>query len=273
MLKEKWSHLWAACCMFTRLPLWRIWCAPAEAYAYTVHHWMVAGGLLAAFMACLTFFGVYPWVPVSLTVLFLILGNLFVTGAFHEDGLADFFDGFGGGTSRERILEIMKDSHIGTYGVLALMGYFLLLFVSIGEWTSDFEGLYHAPLACVLVYVVTAVWSRFLASFVPATLDYARTAETAKVKTVYAPWSVATYTYMGVVAALTFVAFLLLFPYSMKGLIAWFVVPMLVLVVLYRTMKKNIQGYTGDCCGAAVLLCELSMHITMAILAYQHVNL
>lgn len=272
MLKEKWSHLWAACCMFSRLPLWRIWCAPAPAYAYTVHHWMVAGGLLAALMGGVAFFGAYPWMPVPLAVLFLMLGNLFLTGAFHEDGLADFFDGFGGGTSRERILEIMKDSHIGSYGVLALIGYFLLLFVSIGEWASDFYGLYQAPLACFLIYVVTAVWSRFWASFVPATLSYARTAEAAKVKTVYAPWSVATYIYMGVVAVVTFVLFQLLFPYDLKGLIAWFVAPMLVLAVVYRLMQKNIQGYTGDCCGATVLLCELSMHLTMAFLAYRHIT-
>ena len=271
-MKEKLSHLWAACCLFTRIPLWKIWSAPAEAYPYAVHHWMVAGGLIAALLGSVAFFLLYAVIPVSLTVLSLIIGGLFVSGAFHEDGLADFFDGFGGGTSKERILEIMKDSHIGTYGVLALIGYFLLLFVSLGEWTSDFFGLYHAPWACFLVYVVTAVWSRFLASFIPATMTYARTAEGAKTKMIYAPWTTWDYIYMVALAVLTFIAFLCLFPYQMKGLIAWFLVPVLVLMVLVHLMKKNIGGYTGDCCGATVLLCELSMHITMAILTYNHIN-
>ncbi len=43
------------------------------------------------------------------------------TGAFHEDGLADTFDGLGGGATRERALEIMKDSRLGTFGTAALV--------------------------------------------------------------------------------------------------------------------------------------------------------
>lgn len=271
-MKDKLTHLWAAFCLFTRLPLWRIWNVSAEAYPHAIHYWMVAGGVVAALLGGVTFFLLYSWLPVSLTVLFYILAGLFISGAFHEDGLADFFDGFGGGTTKERILEIMKDSHIGTYGVLALISYFLLTFVSIGEWASDFMGLYKAPQACFLIVVVTAVWSRFLAMFVPATLPYARTAEAAKVKMVYAPWNISVYLYMFIFAALIFVTFLLLFPYKMNGLLFWFTTPVLMLVALYSLMKKNIGGYTGDCCGATVLLCELSMHITMAALAYYHIT-
>ena len=46
---------------------------------------------------------------------------IMITGAFHEDGLADFCDGFGGGYSKEQILVIMKDSRIGVYGAIALV--------------------------------------------------------------------------------------------------------------------------------------------------------
>ena len=53
--------------------------------------------------------------------------RLLLTGALHEDGLADFIDGTGGGSTRERILEIMKDSRIGSYGVIGLVIYFMLL--------------------------------------------------------------------------------------------------------------------------------------------------
>lgn len=268
----KLSHLWAACCLFTRLPLWRIWSVPADCYPYAVHHWMLAGGFVAALWGGLIFFGVYPWLPTSVSVLMLVLGNLFISGAFHEDGLADFFDGFGGGTSKERILEIMKDSHIGTYGVLALIGYLLATYVCIGEWSSDFQGLYHAPLACFEVYVVTAVWSRFLASFLPATLQYARNAETAKVKMIYAPWTVSTYIYMFIVAIAAFMAFCVLFPYRIECMLLLFLTPVVIFAFLYCYVKSKIQGYTGDCCGAVVLLCELSMNVVMAILAYYHIT-
>ena len=60
-----------------------------------------------------------------------VISRLFVTGCLHEDGLADCFDAFGGGTTRERTLAIMKDSHIGSYGVIGLIGYFALLWMLI----------------------------------------------------------------------------------------------------------------------------------------------
>ena len=55
-----------------------------------------------------------------------VAATVAVTGALHEDGLADVADGFGGGATRERKLEIMRDSRIGTYGVCALILSFIL---------------------------------------------------------------------------------------------------------------------------------------------------
>ena len=62
--------------------------------------------------------------PPLAAVAIALSGRLLLTGALHEDGLADFCDGFGGGYTKERILAIMKDSHIGTYGVIGLIIYF-----------------------------------------------------------------------------------------------------------------------------------------------------
>ncbi|MEM6499792.1 MAG: adenosylcobinamide-GDP ribazoletransferase, partial [Pseudomonadota bacterium] len=59
-----------------------------------------------------------------------------LTGAMHEDGLADFWDGLGGGRTSERKLEIMRDSHIGTYGVLALLLCYLALIALLSELTQ-----------------------------------------------------------------------------------------------------------------------------------------
>lgn len=54
--------------------------------------------------------------------------------------LPDFFDGFGGGTSRERILSIMKDSHIGSYGVIGLILYFALLYTLLSSLPLTLAG-------------------------------------------------------------------------------------------------------------------------------------
>src|SRR6266487_5062152 len=59
--------------------------------------------------------------PVPASVLCALIFAAFITNGFHEDGLADTFDGFGGGWTRDRVLEIMRDSRIGSYGTLALI--------------------------------------------------------------------------------------------------------------------------------------------------------
>ena len=58
--------------------------------------------------------------PVTLAVVLATAASLLVTGALHEDGFADACDGLGGGTTRERVLEIMRDSRLGTYGAAGL---------------------------------------------------------------------------------------------------------------------------------------------------------
>ena len=121
------DRIWAAFIFFTRLPFWRIHQPPKECYATVVEHWPLTGWLTGGVMAATLYFGSMV-LPHAIAVLLAIAVRLLMTGALHEDGLADFFDGFGGGgNNRERILTIMKDSHIGTYGVLGLVVYELLL--------------------------------------------------------------------------------------------------------------------------------------------------
>lgn len=125
----------------TRVPLPKWWNAPlpdedAEtdvtvdvtdkgqgmvALADTVRAWPVVGLLVGAFAGLVLWGGAHLGLhPLAAAVLALIAGVL-VTGALHEDGLADVADGFGGGASKAKKLAIMKDSHIGTYGALALV--------------------------------------------------------------------------------------------------------------------------------------------------------
>ena len=76
---------------------------------------MIIGGMTAG-----AFVGLAHLLPVTLAVLVSTVFSLLLTGAFHEDGLADTFDGLGGGQSKDQALEIMKDSRLGTYGAAAL---------------------------------------------------------------------------------------------------------------------------------------------------------
>ena len=109
------KRLLAAFIFFTRLPFGRIMAVPADCFKHVVPYWPIVGWLTGGILAG-TLWLLAQVLPLQVAWIGAIVVRLLVTGCLHEDGLADFCDGFGGGTTRERTLAIMKDSHIGTYG-------------------------------------------------------------------------------------------------------------------------------------------------------------
>ena len=107
-------NILAAFIFFARLPFWEIREVRPECFKHVVPYWPLTGWLTGGIMAGTLWLN-GQILPVSLAWLIAIIARLLVTGCLHEDGLADFLDGFGGGTTRERTLAIMKDSHIGSY--------------------------------------------------------------------------------------------------------------------------------------------------------------
>ena len=200
-----------------------------------------------------TLFGACHILPYPVAVIISIIVRLFLTGALHEDGLADFFDGFGGGTDRQRILTIMKDSHIGTYGVLALIFYFLLLWgilVSLPPMTAVFAILAADPLA--------KMFSAQIVNFMP----YARREEEAKNKTVYrsiSSLSNFSLAFQGLLPSLP-----LIFLTNTDWWLA-ILAPILIVTILFLVVWHKIRGYTGDCCGAICLLAELSFYLAVLL--------
>jgi adenosylcobinamide-GDP ribazoletransferase len=96
-------------------------------------------GLIAAVVyATAHKLGLPAWIAASLAV----AATLAATGCLHEDGLADTADGFGGGETRERKLEIMRDSRIGTYGVCALTLSILLRVAALASFASPIAALW-----------------------------------------------------------------------------------------------------------------------------------
>ncbi len=236
-------NILAAFIFFTRLPFWRIKEVPAEHFRHVVPYWPLVGWLTGGCTA-LTLWLCGQVLPLSLAWIIAIVVRLLITGCLHEDGFADFLDGFGGGTNRERILAIMKDSHIGTYGVIGLILYFLLLLrVSI------------IPLNTLCIIVLCGdCWAKFVASQLPNLLPYARKEEESKAKTVYSRMNIAQFV-IGLVAGTLPIVLL------QREFLPILLCPIFTFAVLYFIMKKRIQGYTGDCCGAMFLMCELSFYI------------
>lgn len=242
----------AAFVFFTRLPFWRLkaFNVSREHYKQVINYWPIVGWLTAVVMVGVLWLSAQI-LPFNVAVLLAIASRLLITGALHEDGLADFFDGFGGGVTRERILAIMKDSHIGTYGVLSLVFYFFILYTVLDSMSLH--------LACIAILAGDPL-CKFIASQITLFLPYARTEETSKAKIVYNKMSVKPF-----VVSLFFGVLPLLLLLGINQYIA-ILFPILIFFFLVFLMKKKIGGYTGDCCGALFLLCELGFYIGMLIL-------
>ena len=254
-------RLLAALTFFTRLPFWRIREIPSEHFKRVVPLWPVVGWLTGGVMAGVLLLCSLV-MPLQLVWILAILARLLLTGALHEDGLADFIDGFGGGTSRERTLAIMKDSHIGTYGVIGLIFYFALLILlpAFGSF-----GDYPAWNLAILVFCGDC-WSKCCAAQLINLLPYARTEETAKNKTVYSRMTLPELLlcfFFGLAPALAFTFGLGWLPRAFCWLLP---VPLAGMLLLMLLMKRRIQGYTGDCCGATFLLCELAFYLSSVLL-------
>ncbi|WP_108822953.1 adenosylcobinamide-GDP ribazoletransferase [Dysgonomonas sp. Marseille-P4361] len=237
----------AAFVFFTRLPLWRLkaFNVSMEHYKQVINYWPVVGWLTAIVMVSVLWLSAQV-LPFSIAVLLAIISRLLITGTLHEDGLADFFDGFGGGATRERILAIMKDSHIGTYGVLSLVVYFMMLYTLLNS--MDLQ------LACIAILTGDPL-CKLIASQITLLLPYARTEETSKAKVVYNKMSVKPF-----IISLFFGLFPLLFLMGMMQYIA-VIFPILIFFILVFLIKRKIGGYAGDCCGALFLVCELSFYL------------
>ena len=243
------DRLFAAFIFFTRLPFWRIHQPRKEAYETVVELWPLTGWLTAGCMAATLYFGSFV-VPTALAAMAAIIVRILITGALHEDGLADFIDGFGGGgTNRRRILDIMKDSHIGTYGVVGLILYFMLLHQSLTILP---------PRITALMILAADPFFKMMTAQLIQMMPYARTAETAKGQVVYRKISIKA-------------GLLLLIQGTLPAIGLWYfaglpylgiAMPTLVFYLLYLLMHRRINGYTGDCCGAVFLLTELTFYLT-----------
>ena len=252
--QTKWyDRIWAALIFFTRLPFWRLHEPSKECYATVVEHWPLAGWITGGVMAGTLYIG-SMYLPYAVAVVLAVVMRLLITGALHEDGLADFLDGFGGGgKDRSRILSIMKDSHIGTYGVLGLVVYELLLVTALYSMT---------PLMAALTILAADPYAKMVTAQLITMMPYARNEEEAKNKTIYRPIS------MGATISLALQGLLPSLPLILLTDTIWWLAvlaPILTVTLLFLLIWRKLQGYTGDCCGAVCLLAELSFYLAVSL--------
>jgi adenosylcobinamide-GDP ribazoletransferase len=252
MVKKEIRVFLTALMFFTRIPVPK---NPGVADLNKSSRYFPLVGIIVGLLGALTYYGAYflfkdPWIAS-----FLSLGaTLLVTGAFHEDGLADVADGFGGGWTKERILEIMKDSRVGAYGVIALIVVLGLKVILVTKLTD-----------ALILYVAAHSVSRIMPVFFLRFMHYSREDDQSKIKplaTQISWWGLFIAIITGllplVIAVLVFhfnvYLFLSLIPCGLLTLyLGWY-------------FKKWIGGYTGDCLGATQQLNEVVFYLSVLAL-------
>jgi adenosylcobinamide-GDP ribazoletransferase len=232
----------------TRIPL-RLPGSPPDGALARAMGWFPLVGLVlgltgAAVYALAGLAGLTP----LLSALLALGAVVWLTGGLHEDGLADTFDGLGGGRERERKLEIMHDSRIGSYGALALM-------FSVGLRVAALAAL-QTPLKVALAYAVAASLSRAAAPLLAVTMTTARTdglgflcGRPPRTETAFA---------VGLAALIALVA---LGPTGMALPLAG---ALAASALVAAAANRHIGGYTGDVLGAAQQASEITILILLA---------
>lgn len=238
---------------FTRIPVPRQLPFSPELLGKALRYFPLVGfitgvlGALVLWLAWLVF-------PLPLALLLSMAATIILTGAFHEDGFADFCDGYGGNGPAIQILEIMKDSRLGTYGTIGLLGIL----------SAKFTALLHLPLSLIFVALIGAhVVSRLLPVWMVYITPYTRDDASSKAKPVASQASKLTV----IIATVTGVIPLLLFNWASVLAI---VVALLFWFFIFRWyIIKRTGGYTGDVLGALQQSSEVLIYIVLLALNFQ----
>lgn len=194
-------------------------------------------------------------------------GGVFITGAFHEDGLADVADGLGGSAERVRALEIMKDSRVGAYGVVALVlalqckvALLALLATRGGAWLMG---------ALVLAHVTSRTWPLLTIRLLTHVGDAAGSkskplADQIGIKALASGWLWCAVAWLAVGWAWLAAGVVVSLP---AALLAAGLGSGLVWLGLLRWFRRRLGGFTGDCLGATQQGCELACYLGLVLAA------
>src|SRR5579864_5861005 len=155
---------------FTRVPVPR-WVGFERHYLNAAARYFPLVGLMVGAVAALVYLIALRMFPASIAVLLSMAATLLLTGAFHEDGLADCFDAFGGAYTRDDVLRIMHDSRIGAFGAIALVIALALKWQTLAAMP---------PMRAASLMIAAHAASRVFAISYLATLDYVRAEGKAK---------------------------------------------------------------------------------------------
>jgi adenosylcobinamide-GDP ribazoletransferase len=251
-LRDQSEAFFGAIRFFTRLPV-PAWVGHSAEGLNASARYFPAIGLLIGLIGALVFVAAAALWPLPLAILLSMGATIYLTGAFHEDGLADSADGLGGGWTREDVLRIMKDSRNGSYAVVAVVMVLLGKYFALAQLPLPW-----IPLALIGGHAV----SRFCATVLIALLDYAREDASSKAKPLATRLSKGSVVVAAgfALAGLAVCKIMIALPPLAVG------VGLAALATLWlaRKMKRRLGGYTGDLLGAVQQASELAFYVGLS---------
>jgi adenosylcobinamide-GDP ribazoletransferase len=245
MLKRELLRFFASVLFFSRIRVPLVASITDEHFRKAIRYLPWVGFMISSASAVIMYFSCMI-VPKSIAVLVGLTVNTLLTGALHEDGLADVCDGFGGGFTKQRILDIMKDSHIGTYGVIALILAFLFRYTALAEMPRYFLAVF---------FIAANTLSRYTLVTIMYQYPYARSDDSSKAKAVIGNYTIADL----FIAAIPLIpAFLLT---GSKTCLLLIIPVWIAKWIFAKFCYRKIGGYTGDCLGAMQQITEIMFYI------------
>ncbi len=249
-MKKEIHIFFTALMFFTRIPCPK-WVDHHSEYLRLSSKYFPLVGIIVGCIGAAIFYGASFLFTIEISILLSMIATIYTTGAFHEDGFADVCDGFGGGWTKDKILLIMKDSRLGTYGTIGLVSILSLKFIALKE-----VEIYYIPLVIISGHSL----SRFIATMLIYTHPYVRDTEDSKAKPAAKSMSLL----MLMISGIFGIAPLFFFknPWIFLVLIPMYLSKM----YLAAKFKKWIGGQTGDCAGAVQQLSEVVFYLTIITL-------
>ena len=244
-IKHEIRVFFTAIMFYTRIPCPSWVDHSSELINKSSRYFSLIGIIVGAFGGFVYWLGAMVFTP-EIAVLLSMATTIWITGAFHEDGLADVFDGFGGGWSKEQILEIMKDSRLGTFGVIGLLFMLTIKFLTLVQ----LEDLMAIPLVLISGHALSRLFASTLISYRSHV-----TTEASKTKPIAKGMKLGSLLISGLLAVIPL--------YFYDNLWVFASLPLLLLIsyLLGVYFQRKIKGYTGDCLGATQQFCEVVFYL------------
>jgi len=255
-IRSEWPLLVLAVSFFTRIPV-KVKQEVTEETLNKASRYFALVGLLVGGISALVFVVCSSFLPYSISVIFAMFTSVLLTGAFHEDGWADVWDGFGGGWTVEQKLSIMKDSRLGTYGASAL--FFLLI--------AKYQSLMVIE-SVAFALILGHTLSRVVATSLIADMPYVQEDAKSKVKPLAQVLSSESYFILIMTGVLVLVGAMFLGFLSFYQLMQLVVVLAVIRWLMIKWFTQQLGGYTGDCLGAAQQLSEVIIYLFLVVTAY-----